>query len=81
MKIFVGNLSYNLADEELATVFEAYGEVSSASILMDRNTNRSKGIAFVEMPNDAEAAAAIKGLDGSELQGRNIKVEEARPRR
>ncbi len=81
MRIFVGNLSYKMSDEDLAEIFEAYGEVSSATILMDRNTNRSKGIGFVDMPNDSDAQAAIKGLDGKEIQGRNIKVEEARPPR
>lgn len=81
MKIFVGNLNYKVTDEDLAEAFEAYGEVSSASVVMDRNTNRSKGIGFVEMPNDDEAQAAIEALDGTDLQGRSMKVEEARPPR
>lgn len=81
MKIFVGNLNYKVTDEDLAEAFEPYGEVSSASVVMDRNTNRSKGIGFVEMPNDDEAQAAIEGLDGTDLQGRSMKVEEARPPR
>ncbi|HMN89670.1 MAG TPA: RNA-binding protein [Saprospiraceae bacterium] len=81
MRIFVGNLSYKTTDDELATAFEAYGEVSSASILLDRDTGRSKGIGFVDMPNSSEAEAAIEGLDGADLGGRNIKVEEARPPR
>jgi RNA recognition motif-containing protein len=81
MRIFVGNLSYKTTDDELATAFEAYGEVSSASILLDRDTGRSKGIGFVDMPNASEAEAAIEGLDGADLGGRNIKVEEARPPR
>ncbi len=81
MKIFVGNLNYKVTDEDLAEAFEAYGEVGSASVVMDRNTNRSKGIGFVEMPNDDEAQAAIEALDGTDLQGRSMKVEEARPPR
>lgn len=67
-------------DQELAEAFEAYGEVESAKILTDRNTGRSKGIAFVEMPNDDEALAAIEGLNDTELAGRTIRVERARPR-
>ncbi len=80
MNIFVGNLSFRMDDQELAEAFEAYGEVESAKILTDRNTGRSKGIAFVEMPNDDEALAAIEGLNDTELAGRTIRVERARPR-
>lgn len=80
MNIFVGNLSFRLDDQELAEAFEAYGEVESAKILTDRNTGRSKGIGFVEMPNDDEALAAIEGLNDTELAGRTIRVEKARPR-
>lgn len=81
MNLFVGNLSYKTTDDELTQAFEAYGEVSSARVLTDRNTGRSKGIGFVEMPNDDEAQAAIEGLNGADLSGRNIRVEEARPPR
>ncbi|HMO40889.1 MAG TPA: RNA-binding protein [Saprospiraceae bacterium] len=81
MNLFVGNLSYKTTDDELTQAFAAYGEVSSARVLTDRNTGRSKGIGFVEMPNDDEAQAAIEGLNGADLSGRNIRVEEARPPR
>lgn len=80
MNIYVGNLSYSLDDEELRTAFAAFGEVSSATIIMDKMTGRSKGFGFVEMPVQEEAEAAIKALDGSELKGRNLRVNEARPR-
>jgi RNA recognition motif-containing protein len=81
MNIFVGNLNFRLDENELAEAFEAYGEVESAKILTDRDTGRSKGIGFVEMPNDDEAMAAIEGLNDTELAGRPIRVEKARPRR
>jgi RNA recognition motif-containing protein len=80
MNIYVGNLSYQFTDDELRTAFEAHGAVDSAKIIMDRDTGRSKGFVFVEMPNDDEARAAIEALNGSELGGRNVKVNEARPR-
>ena len=80
MNIYVGNLSYSLEDHELREAFEQYGEVSSSTILTDRDTGRSRGFGFVEMPNDEEAKAAIAGLDGYELAGRNLRVNEARPR-
>lgn len=80
MNIFVGNLSFRLEEQELAEAFEAYGEVESAKILTDRNTGRSKGIGFIEMPNDDEAMAAIEGLNDTDLAGRSIKVEQAKPR-
>jgi RNA recognition motif-containing protein len=80
MNIYVGNLPYNLSDDELRDAFAGFGEVSSATIIMDKMTGRSKGFGFVEMPGQDEAEAAIKALDGSDLKGRNLKVNEARPR-
>lgn len=80
MNLYVGNLSYQMTDDDLHNAFSAYGQVSSAKIIMDRDTGRSKGFGFVEMPNDDEARAAIEALDNSDLKGRNIKVNEARPR-
>lgn len=80
MNLYVGNLSYQTMDDDLHNAFAAYGEVSSAKIIMDRDTGRSKGFGFVEMPNDDEARAAIEALDNSDLNGRDIKVNEARPR-
>ena len=80
MNIFVGNLSYNTKDDGLREAFEAFGEVSSARVISDRETGRSRGFAFVEMPNAAEGQAAIQALDGRELDGRPVKVNEARPK-
>ncbi len=80
MNIYVGNLSYDTNDAGLRAAFEAYGEVSSAQVIMDRDTGRSRGFGFVEMPSDEEARAAIEALDGSDLDGRSIKVNQARPR-
>lgn len=80
MNIYVGNLSYQASEEELRSAFEQFGEVSSASIINDRDTGQSKGFGFVEMPTQSEGEEAIKQLNGSELGGRNIKVNEARPR-
>lgn len=80
MNIYVGNISYRTTSENLAEMFEAFGEVSSARVITDRETGRSKGFGFVEMPNDGEAEDAIKALDGQEQGGRQIKVNEARPR-
>ena len=78
MNIYVSNLSFNVQDEELRNFFTEYGEVSSAKIIMDRETNRSRGFGFVEMSNDEAAKKAIAGLDGSDVDGRTIKVSEAR---
>lgn len=78
MKIYVGNLSYQTADAELRQAFEAHGEVLSARVIMDRMTNRSRGFGFVEM-NDADGQVAIKAMDGASLQGRQLKVNEAKP--
>ncbi|MBI2932215.1 MAG: RNA-binding protein [Planctomycetes bacterium] len=80
MNIFVGNLSYDLTEEDLRQAFEAFGQVQSASIVMDRATGKSRGFGFVEMPNRTEAEAAIKALNLQELKGRAITVNEARPK-
>jgi len=80
MNIYVGNVSFKLSDDQLREAFEEHGEVSSASVIMDRETGRSRGFGFVEMPDQAEGEAAIKALDGANLQGRPIRVNEARPR-
>ena len=78
MNIFVGNLSYSSTEESLRALFEAHGEVASARIITSRETGRSRGFGFIEMPNDEEAKAAIEALDGKDLDGRNLKVSEAR---
>ena len=80
MNIYVGNLAYKMSEEELRSAFEAYGAVDSARFVIDRETGRSKGFGFVEMPNKEEAEAAIAGLNGTELCGRTVTVNEARPR-
>ena len=80
MNIYVGNLSWNLKDQDLSNLFAAHGEVTSAKIVNDKFTNRSKGFGFVEMPNDDQAQAAIAALNGSEVYGRNIVVNESRPK-
>jgi cold-inducible RNA-binding protein len=78
--IFVGNLSFNTTEDELRKVFEAYGQVDRVSILTDRETGRSRGFAFVEMTNTEEGEKAIAGLNGTQLGGRTINVNEARPK-
>ncbi len=78
--IYVGNLSWSLSEDELRETFEEYGNVSSCKIISDRDTGRSRGFAFVEMDEDGEAEAAIEALNGYELGGRNLRVNEARPR-
>jgi len=78
--IYVGNLSYRMSDDDLRNAFSPFGEVSSARIIMDRDTGRSKGFGFVEMPDDGQAQEAISKLDGSDLEGRTVKVNVARPR-
>jgi RNA recognition motif-containing protein len=80
MNIYVGNLSWNLKDQDLSNLFTPYGEVASAKIVMDKFTQRSKGFGFVEMPNDEQAQAAIAQLNGSEVDGRNLVVNESRPK-
>ncbi|GMW03900.1 MAG: hypothetical protein AMXMBFR84_50340 [Candidatus Hydrogenedentota bacterium] len=80
MNIFVGNLPFRAAESELQAAFEQFGAVSSARIITDRETGRSRGFGFVEMPNDSEANAAIKALDGSDFGDRQMRVNEAQPR-
>jgi len=79
MNIYVGNLAYRLTENELEEIFRAYGEVTSAKIIIDKFTGKSKGYGFVEMPNDSEGDTAVEELDGAEVNGRNIKVNKARP--
>src|SRR6478672_11064764 len=78
-KIFVGNLGFSVTNNDLTTKFQQYGEVTSAKVITDRDTGRSKGFAFVEMGNAAEASAAIEALNGSEFAGRQVNVSEAKP--
>lgn len=80
MNIFVGNLPYGVTDHDLRQAFEAHGAVSSASVILDKFTGKSRGFGFVEMPNAGEATAAIQNLNGKELQGRAMRVNEAQPR-
>jgi len=80
MDIYVGNLSYDATEEDLKKMFEEFGEIESVKIITDRYSGRSKGFGFVGMPNDEEAKAAIDALNGKEMMGREIKVNEARPR-
>jgi RNA recognition motif-containing protein len=80
MNIYVGNLSWGLKDQDLANLFAPFGEVASAKIVTDKFTQRSKGFGFVEMPNDEEAQAAIAQLNGSEVEGRSLVVNESRPK-
>ena len=81
MNIYIGNLHFKMEEEELRQLFEAYGEVSSAKIIIDKATGRSKGFGFVEMPNDTEASNALTSLDGKEVNGRALKATEARERK
>ena len=80
MNLYIGNLSWSISEPELQQTFEAFGEVSSCKIVTDKMTNRSKGFGFVEMPNADEANSAISALNGKDVKGRNISVNEARPR-
>lgn len=80
MNIYVGNLSWNLKDQDLSNLFATHGEVVSAKIVTDKFTGRSKGFGFVEMANDDQAQAAIAALNGTEVDGRNIVVNESRPK-
>ena len=80
MNIYAGNLSYQLTDDELREAFANFGEVTSAKIIIDRDTGRSKGFGFVEMPDNTQAEAAMEQLNGSDLKGRSMKVNEAKPR-
>ncbi|MDA3813834.1 MAG: RNA-binding protein [Candidatus Cloacimonetes bacterium] len=80
MKIYVGNLSYKMTDEEMEKLFAAFGAVTESKVIMDRESGRSKGFGFIEMPNQEEGEEAIKQLDGKEIDGRNIKVNVAKPK-
>ncbi|MCG8341764.1 MAG: RNA-binding protein [Chlorobiales bacterium] len=80
MNIYIGNLDYGVTEDDLRDAFGEFGEVSSANIISDKFTGRSKGFGFVEMPNDAEANQAIDALNDTDLNGRSIKVNQARPR-
>ena len=80
MNIYVSNLGFSVQKDDLRKLFTQYGEVSSVNIIMDRMTNRSKGFAFVEMPNNGAAQSAIKELNGVSVEGRSLNVNEARPR-
>ena len=78
-KLYVGNLPYSFRDEDMQQAFSQFGSVSSAKVMMERDTGRSKGFGFVEMGSDAEAQAAIKGMNGQNMGGRDLVVNEARP--
>lgn len=80
MNIYVGNLSYNIDDRELQRIFEAHGAVTSAKVIIDRDSGRSKGFGFVEMPDDDEGREAIATLNEQDFDGRSMRVNEARPR-
>ena len=80
MKIYVGNLPYSIRDAELEELFRPYGDVTSANVIIERETNRSKGFGFVEMPEASEAQNAIAQLNNKEINGRGLKVNEAKPR-
>ena len=79
-KLYVGNLTYNVNESDLEALFSQFGTVQSAQVIVDRDTNRSKGFGFVEMDTDDQAQAAIQGLNGREHDGRNLTVNEAKPR-
>jgi RNA recognition motif-containing protein len=81
MNIYVGNLSFQTTDEQLREAFEAFGQVASATVIRDKYSGESRGFGFVEMPVEEEGLAAINGLNDAELQGRKIRVDQARPRR
>ncbi|MFZ0791241.1 MAG: RNA-binding protein [Chromatiaceae bacterium] len=80
MNIYVGNLAYSVTQEDLRDAFAAYGEIASVNLITDKFTGDSKGFGFVEMPNNSEADAAIKALNETPLKGRNLKVNQAKPR-
>ncbi|MBE0476118.1 MAG: RNA-binding protein [Coriobacteriia bacterium] len=79
MRLYVGNLAYSTTDERLAEVFGQHGDVTDAKVIVDRDTGRSKGFGFVEMPDDNQANEAIRALDGAEVDGRSLRVNEAMP--
>lgn len=80
MNIYCGNLAYAVTSDDLREAFESFGEVTSASVITDRDSGRSKGFGFVEMANDAEGNAAIEALNGTDMKGRPVRINEARPR-
>ena len=80
MNIYVGNIAFSMTEDDLRQAFEAFGEVSRATILKDKMTNRSRGFGFVEMPNQEEGQKAVQELNGKEMNGRALNVSEARPR-
>jgi len=80
MNIYVGNLDRDVTEDELRQAFEAFGQVSSATVIKDKYTQESRGFGFVEMPTQSEGQAAITGLNGTDLKGRALRVDEARPR-
>ncbi|PIU45654.1 MAG: RNA-binding protein [Ignavibacteriales bacterium CG07_land_8_20_14_0_80_59_12] len=80
MRIYVGNLSRDVSDDELRQAFEGYGKVDSAAVIKDKFSHESRGFGFVEMPDNSEGQAAITGLNGKELKGRQLTINEARPR-
>eukprot|EP00764_Aduncisulcus_paluster_P011651 gnl/Carplike_NY0171/4583_a6230_343.p1 GENE.gnl/Carplike_NY0171/4583_a6230_343~~gnl/Carplike_NY0171/4583_a6230_343.p1 ORF type:complete len:112 (+),score=23.66 gnl/Carplike_NY0171/4583_a6230_343:226-561(+) len=80
MNLYVGNLAYSMRDDDLQALFAAHGDVDSARVIMDRASGRSKGFGFVEMSDEEAAKAAIEALNGTEVEGRNVVVNEARPR-
>lgn len=80
MNIYVSNLSFNVQDEDLRSYFEEHGEVTSAKVIIDRETGRSRGFGFVEMPDQTAAENAIRELDGASVEGRSMRVNEAKPR-
>jgi RNA recognition motif-containing protein len=79
-KIYVGNLNFKTTEDAIRQLFEAHGEVASVKLITDRETGRPRGFGFVEMPDDASATAAIEALDGQDVEGRSLRVNEARPR-
>jgi RNA recognition motif-containing protein len=81
MNIYVGNLHYEIGEDELKEIFEKFGEINSVKVITDKYSGRSKGFGFIEMLNDTEAKEAIDNLDGTEIGGRNVKVNQARERR
>jgi RNA recognition motif-containing protein len=80
MNIYVGNLAYGTTDEDLRVAFAPYGSITSARVVIDKETGRSRGFGFVEMSSQSEALAAIEGLNQTELQGRQLRINEARPK-
>jgi len=80
MNIYVGNLPWSISDDSLRDLFSEYGEVSTANVIMDKFSGRSKGFGFVEMPNDSDAESAIAGLNEKDVDGRNLRVNQAKPR-